>query len=245
MTITFALNINDDNNSLSPEDGLPFGDLGLLASSLSEAINSKENEKCTLYKIENHGYTPHFITSSKITYQNFIEVHRSIYEKDVNSLTKEEVKYANTLKKVLKKGKYIEALDKDLNPVTKIYSNDIEKGVEAFNSITTITGIISEIGSQKLDDTSHIYLHGVGYKIYISPQQDAELSQYYKGAFLELKVNQRRSIKTGRIVSARLLKSKVKADLSFTESLKSLTAEDLSFLGDIESIDDILSYLRS
>jgi hypothetical protein len=74
----FALNINDDANRLSPQDGLSYGDLGVLIKSLDTAINPKDGEKCTLYKVENHGYTPHFITESKATYQNFVDVHKNL-----------------------------------------------------------------------------------------------------------------------------------------------------------------------
>ena len=114
----------------------------------------------------------------------------------------------------------------------------------AFNSITSISGIISEIGSQKLDDTSHIYLHGINYKIYISQLQDAELKKFYKGAVLELKINQKRSVKDGSIISAKLIKTKVKSELSLTQSLQLLSNDDLSFLSDINTIEDILTYIN-
>ena len=159
MTYEFALNINDETNGLTPTQGLAFGDLGLLAISLDKAISNKDGNKCTLYKIENHGYTPHFTTGSQGTYNNFIEVHKNIYEKGIKNLNKTEANYANTLKKVLPKGTFIEALDTNNKSISKIYPSDIENGVKTFNSITSISGIISEIGSQKLDDTSHIYLH--------------------------------------------------------------------------------------
>jgi hypothetical protein len=240
----FALNIGDETGQLSPDNGIKLSELGQLSLDLDNAINAKDGHKCTLFKIENHGYTPHFKTESKLTYQNFIEVHKNVYEKGYANLSKTEKKYATTLKRILTTDRYIEALDQNLQPITRIFPKEIEKSVESFNSITTIVGIISEIGSPKLDDTSHVYLHGIGYKIYISTLQDVELKKYYKDAVLELKVNQKRSIQSGRIISARLIRAKVKANISLTESLKSLTEEDLSLLGNLSNVDDILSFLH-
>lgn len=117
--------------------------------------------------------------------------------------------------------------------------------VEAFFSITTQSGIISEIGGQKLDDTSHIYLDGIDYRIYIKPEQDAFLRNHYKSSFLDLKVKQRRSIKTGRIISAQLLSIRVKENISFTDSIQKLSKEDLSFLDKINNYEDILALIRS
>jgi hypothetical protein len=136
-------------------------------------------------------------------------------------------------------------LDNDLKPISRIYSNEIEKGVESFYSITSQSGVISEIGSLSLDETSHIYLHGVDYKIYINTDQDTFLRNHYKSTSLELKVKQRRSVKTGRIISAKLLAVRIKEDISFTDSLKRLSKDDLSFLDKINNYQDILALIRS
>ena len=241
----FALNINDNKQQLSPKDGLEFGDLGVLIKHLDNAINPQEPAKCTLYDIQNHGYTPHFITSSKNLYTNFIELHQNIYEKSVNDLRREEATYANSLKRILGKDKYVEPLDNDSKPLFRITSEEIEKGVDTYNNITNIAGIVSEIGSQKLDDTSHVYLHGVEYKIYITVQQDAFLKKYYKGAMLDFKIKQRKSIKSGRVVNAHLISIKIKSELTIGESMATLNEDDLSFLKDISSYEDILTLIRS
>jgi hypothetical protein len=241
----FALNINDEKQGLNPENGLAYGDLGLLINHLDKAINPKDGKKCTLYEISNHGYTPHFNTESKDLYTNFIEVHKNIYEKGINDLKKEEATYANTLKRVLSKDKYVEPLDNDSQPILRILGSEIERGVDTYNVVTNQSGVISEIGSPKLDDTRHIYLHDVDYKIFISNAQEDLLKQYYRNGVLDLKIKQRRSIKTGRVINALLISIKIKQNLTLSESLSTLTNEDLSLFGNINNHEDILTLLRS
>jgi hypothetical protein len=245
MDYRFALNIVDEITGYSPENGLPYGDLGSLVKSLDFAINPKDNTKCTLFKIENHGYTPHFITQSGITYNNFIDVHKNIFERPINNLNKRENLYAKVLSKILKRGQYIEALDANQFPVCRITSDQIIKGVDYYNSITSITGIISEIGSRTLKDDSHIYLDGFDYKVYINEQQDYFLKNHYKSSTLNLRLKQKIAVDSGRVISAKLLAYDIKSGLSFTESMSKLSDEDLSFLKNVNTHEDILALIRS
>lgn len=241
----FGLNINAEEYSLTPEDGLAFGELGVLINHLDKAINPQDGNKCTLYSVQNHGYTPHFITNSSLLYGNFIEVHRNIQEKEISELRKTEATYANTLKRILSNDKYVEPLDNTLTPFLRLTGNEIEKGVETYNIVTTQSGIVSEIGSPKLNETRHVYLHNSEYKIFITPQQEELLKGQYRSGVVELKLKQRRSIKTDRIVSAQLLDVRIKPELTLSESLKLLTEEEFSSLTKFESAEDIITLLRS
>jgi len=243
MEYQFALNINDDNNNLNPRQGLDYGELSDLVRNLKGAINV--SGWCSLFAIENHGYTPKFITNTLPIYEGFIEVHRNIGERGLLDLNRQEQVYAATLKKILNKGQFIEALDKDDIPISKIYSNEIEKGVETYQTITNQSGIITEIGAPKLDKTSHIYLDGITYKIYIEPQQDQDLREHYKRSTIDFKLKQRRSVKTNRVVSAQLITYKVKSIKTLSESLKELSQDDLSFLKDVNSYEDIIRLIHS
>lgn len=245
MTYKFALNINDDKQQLTPEDGLDFGDLSELTGHLRTVLNSKKNGKCTLSSIENHGYTPNFTTKSEIVYTRFINVHKDIQEKSVNDLTKEEAIYANTLKKILSTDKYLEPIDNNRKPLFRLTAKDIDTTAENYSVITNSSGIVSEIGSPKLEDSRHIYLHNSDYKIYISAAQEQLLKEYYRKGFVELKLKQRRSIKSGRILNALLISLKVKPEITLQQSLSELTQEELSIFEDITSTDDILTLLRS
>lgn len=241
----FALNINTEKEELSPENGLESSSLGVLINHLDKAINPKGGAKSVLYKVENHGYTPNFITGSQVLYDNFINVHKNLQEKKIRELNKEEATYATTLKRILSKDKYVEPLDNDAQPILRLTGKQISKGAETYNVITNQTGVISEIGSPNLEDAIHIYLHNIDYKIFINAQQEEILKQQYRNGEVTLKLLQRRSIKTDRIVSAQLINLQIKEIKTLAESLSSLSDEELSSLGNFKSADDILTLLHS
>lgn len=241
----FALNINNEDQLLTPKNGLPFGELGVLINHLDKAINPKDGKPCVLYSIENHGYTPNFLTESELLYNKFIDVHKNIQERELTELNKEEATYASTLKKILSTDKYVEPIGNDDQPLFRLSGKEIERGVENYSIVTNQSGIISEIGSPKLDEVRHVYLHDVEYKIFITPQQEELLKKYYRDGVVDFKVKQKRSIKSGRIISATLISFKIKPDLTISESLSTLSQEDLSFVDKIETADDILILLRS
>lgn len=245
MPYTFALNINDEQGNLTVEDGLPFGDLGSLIKSLDGAIKSTDKQKCTLFAIDNHGYTPHFITKSDKLYENFISVHTNIYEKSIEDLSYNESEYAKTLKKILKEGQYIQAIDANYKTICTIKQKDIEKAIDSYFNIVNKTGIISEIGTKDKSKPNHIYVYGLDYKIYITEQQDSALKNFYKSGKLDFKLRQRVSVETGKIQSAKLLSFKTKNDLSFTESLANIDPTDITFLDNVNTHEDIISLIRS
>ena len=229
MPYEFALNINNEALGLTPKNGLPFGDLGELIKQLDLAMDTKKNGKCILFDVQNHGYTPCFITESKITYEKFIDIHNNIYERAIVDLNKSEAAYASRIKKLLKNGTYLEALDTDHNTIRRIYPSEIEKSVDFYRVTKSISGVISQIGAQKLDKTSHIYVDGHDYKIFITAEQDEKLRQCYRNedAFLDLKIIQKRSIQSGRVLNAELISHKIKLNKTIQESLSELSSDDL------------------
>lgn len=245
MPFNFALNINDEKQGLTPEDGLDFGDLSELTGHLRKLLSSKKNGKCTLSSIENHGYTPNFTTQSEMVYTNFIRVHRDIQEKSIQDLNKDEATYAISLKKILSTDKYVEPLDNNKLPLFRLTSKDIDATASNYSVITMLSGMVTEIGSPKLEDSRHIYLHNLDYKIYISAAQEQVLKEEYRKGFIEAKLKQRRSTNTGRVLHAILIAFKVKPDITLQESLSQLTQDELSIFENINSSDDILTLLRS
>jgi hypothetical protein len=245
MSYKFALNINDDNQQLHPQDGLDVGDLSDLTGDLKKILNSKKEGKCTLFSIENHGYTPNFITKSEVVYSNFIKVHKDIQEKGISDLSKDEAKYANTLKRILGDDKYIEPIDNNRKSLFRLTSKDIDTVADNYSVITNRSGIISEIGSPKLEDKRHIYLHNVDYKIYISDVQEQILKDNYRNGVVELKLKQRRSSKSGRILNAILISVTRKLDITLSEVFKDFSVDELSIFEGVSGHDDILKLLRS
>ncbi|MBS1630005.1 MAG: hypothetical protein JST27_08085 [Bacteroidetes bacterium] len=238
MPFDFALNINSDAGALSPDKGLDIKQLGPLAQSLGVAIDDGQNSLCTLHDIQNHGYTPHFLTESETIYNNFISVHRNIYERGTSDLSRAERSYANILKRVLKRDQYVQPLDVESKPICKIYRTEIKTDIPHFHSITNVTGIVSEIGGERIDQTTHILLHGLDYRIYITVEQDEQLSPYYKKGVIEFKLKQKRNTKNGQVTSARLITFKVKPANSLYDVLNGLQPDEIPLFNDPSNKDE-------
>lgn len=245
----FALNINSDNQELTPENGISIDVLCPLALELNKAISGGTKAKSILTSIENHGYTPNFTTGSKDVYENFISVHKHIAQRSLGDLTRAEKSYAETLKKFLGKNLYVQPLDEKKEPFCKIYSEGI--GVEAvshFYAVKNRFGVIIEIGSPSISSKTHIYVHGLDYKIYISEAQDAELKHHYRDtqSIIDFKLKEKISVKTGDVMSANLLSYKARSkEKSLYEALNSIDKEDITFLNGVEEHEEIIRLLRS
>ena len=146
---------------------------------------------------------------------------------------------------MLSADKYVEPIDNEKKPLFRLTAKDIDATAENYSLITTQSGIVSEIGSPKLEDSRHIYLHNFDYKIYITAAQEILLKEHYRKGFIEIKLKQRRSTRSGRILNAVLIAFKVKPEITLRESLSELSKEELIIFENINSADDILTLLRS
>lgn len=245
MQYKFAVTIQDKKSAMTPKKGIDMEELGVLVMDMKKAIDAKDGSNITLYDISNHGYTPNFVTDSKQQYQNYVSVHQNIFEKPLEDLRPKEAKYAQTLKNVLHHGRHLESFGLRSKPIAKIYPGDIEKSVETYNSITNIDGIVSEMGAPDINLRTHVFLSGHDYKIYTNPQQDDTLKSYYRQLPLSLKVKQKVSIRSGRIISAILIDISPKTPGNFVENIQSLTNDDLSFLKNSPTHQDILNLIRT
>ena len=245
-TYKFSLTINNSKGSFSPTKGVDIGDLAPIISTLKNAIDSEDGSYCTLYDISNHGYTPRFITNSKKQFENFVSVHQNIEERTFEDLRAKELKYAKAIKSSLRKGSFLEPfVGMKRKPIARIIPTHINKAVDTYSSITDIYGVISEIGSPSISGKPHIFLDGMNYKIYISANQDIDLRNYYRTKRISLKVKQKISIKSKRIISAQLIGFDVPTEGDIMSNIRSLPPEDLSFLQHINSVDDIINMLKS
>jgi hypothetical protein len=234
MEYTFSLTINDESQSFSPTQGLDYGDLGLLLHDLKEATDPKDGSICTLYKISNHGYSSNFITESELRYRRFIDVHLNIHNRQVEDLQPKEAKYARRLRRLLISGRYLNPYDMDNQLITTIHGSQIDQTVDSYYSVTTVTGVISQMGAPRLNKGTHVYLDSLDYKIYTSGEQDIELRPHYRSSKLTLSIRQKRSLADNRVINASLMSYRVLSSLNIIESLRSLGADDLTYWQDVQ-----------
>lgn len=233
-TYSFALKFNNDDGSITRTNGLSMSELGQLVVDLSNAMGQEDIAKCFLFEVKESSQFFGFLTSSIINHARFAEVHQNIEERSLSDLSDKEAKYAKTLKRVLKGNLYCEALNNDGNKIVKLYSKDIQKEVEHYFAVKTISGIISEMGSPNLEAQPHINLDGLSYKILTTEEQDMDLRKYYRAGSLSLRVKQKISLAKDNIMGATLLDFRPKSASLFPDSLSDIGKDELDqFLSSI------------
>lgn len=241
----FKLRFDDDQNSLTKQKGLSIKELSILLKALDDVSNTGDESSITLMSIEEGSYIPFFAIFGQNRYERLVTTHENIDFKGLNDLTKEERKYVKTInKELLVNNRFIESIDNENNVISKVYSTEINKSVEHYFRITTITGVISEIGSPNLKGQTHIDVDGVGYKIHTNLDQDLELRKYYRINKVQFKIKQKVSVERDKVISAKLLDFKVHNEGNLIENLSKLKQEDLSIVRDIHSHEELLRLVR-
>lgn len=230
----FSLNINNESETITRRSGFNIYSLGSLLSGLSRATNPGDNSPCALDRVDNHGYTPHFVTNSFDRYRSFVNVHRKIVSVTMNELSADERYYAKILKRVLSGGKHLEAYNNENQIINRIDPAQIGNGkAESYHIIKTVEGVIRQIGGKNLTRGTHIMLNGVPYKIMTSAQQDTSLGPFYKDTKLSLRVKQKCSLEDGHVLYAVLLSFRVHSKLTLIEGVEQL--EGVSFISESDS----------
>lgn len=243
MSIRFSLTINDPEHSMSPENGVPMCDLGALLCDMFAATDPGDKSKCIMYGVSNHGYTPELITDSNLRYERYVDIHQRIHERGIEDLNNLEAKYARTLKRILKNRLFLEPYDKDQKLITTIHPSEIKNTVNGYYNLTTVYGTISEMGSPSLDKSTHIYLHETNYKIFTTKEQDSALRPNYRIGRLRLKLRQKRSLDTDRVISATLIAFEPMTGLSLVESLATMPDDDFEAFAGMDDQSDLFEYL--
>jgi hypothetical protein len=203
--IKFSIKIDDDVHSLNKENGIPIDKIGELLKALYGAIENGTGHKITLGQVWGNCYALDFYTKDTGIYDNFIAVHKNIEQVEIDDLPFEQKKYAVTLKSILGKDFYLTAYDQDDTPVAAIDDIGKKQIRSYYYSTDTVYGIVSELGSSTLTNAKkHIYIDGLGYKIFISKDQDLEIKPYYGTQKLRVEIRQKRSTTDGHIINSEL-----------------------------------------
>ena len=238
----FSLQIDDDNHTLSADNGISIDMLSKLLEKLNKAINSDDSTIITLSEIRGNCYAMDFSSEHERDYKRFEIIHKNISQVSYIDLEPEVRDYAKTLKHILGGKYYIKALDQDRNEIVKI--KDIGKDDSAlyYFDRTDIYGVVSQLGAPKLSASrKSISIDGFTSKIFISGDQDLKLKQYYGTDKLRIKLKLKRSSIDGHIINAEMISFQPVSNQTLSEKLSETPFIELNFMKGVETIDDIVN----
>jgi hypothetical protein len=244
-TYKFYLKFDDDKKSLSRLRGLSLKELHVLLKAIDDVTNLGDNSFISISNIEEGSYMPVIVTDSEPRYNKLLKVHQDLEIMSFDELPKEELKYAETLiRNLLGEDRFLESYDNDQNLVSKVTGKEIGKEIDSYNAITTISGVISEIGAKSLQGKTHIEIHDLGYRIFTTPEQDIALKQFYRDGKVSFKIKQKITTRKKKVASASLLDFKPSKKGSLMENLNALTQDALLIVKDIHSHEEVLRLIR-
>ncbi|GGB30262.1 MULTISPECIES: hypothetical protein [Mucilaginibacter] len=240
--IKFSIKIDDEAHSLNEEDGIGLDKIGDFLKNLYCAIDNGTEHKVTLGNVRGNCYALDFYTRDNALYENFLTVHKNIEQLDVDSLPIEQKRYAASLKAILGGKYFLTAYDKNDQEVAAINEIGKKQIASFYYSTDTVYGILSELGSSTLTSAKkHIYIDGIGYKIFISRDQDLELKPFYGTHKLRIELRQKRSSTDGHIVNSELLSFTAVSKGNLIDNLNDSDAIELKILKNTHTIEDILN----
>ena len=143
---------------------------------------------------------------------------------DKNAMRKESVV------RVVKRLRQEYLLSEESNIQATIQQEYKEENVEIYFSITSVYGIIIQIGADTLEGKSKIKVDGLDYFIYITKEQDNEISKYYRNPekMIRFKIKQKKILTSGEIISAELINFSVPKNGNFIDALSALPPDTFS-----------------
>lgn len=238
--IKFSIKIDDDEHSLSSEDGIPVNEIGGLLETLFAAIDTSSGEKLTLGQIRTGSYVLDFYSNDAGYEKNFVRLHKDIDEIPFDDLLPEQRKYVSKLSIVLGDKYKLTAYDKEQKEVAIVNTFSKSSLPNFYYTTDTVYGIIIELGRPSLGAKKHISIPGISYKIFISEEQDLTLKKLYGTHHLQIELKQKRSVIDGHIVNSELDSFTIISGNSLTDNLKTEGYIDFHLIEDTNTIEDIL-----
>ncbi len=240
---TCKLQIEGLYRKLSLEDGLNFKDLTELFQKLSKCLG-KEANKFTLTHIENTSYSPLLETDDLEVVNSFNVIHEYISATEVERLSKEQQDYARALNKILfANNLYLTTHNSNDETSFKLTGLTKLDSKQYYFSITTLYGKVVSLYGKNEDRPSIAIITSSGqdYYINVTPEQEKEVSHFYKGLNLRLRVRLKKDIKDGNVLQCNLIDYTIPNDLTFLQSIENVRLE----YGDIfKNISDSAKHLN-
>lgn len=232
----FTLRFDDEEHSLTAQNGLPIEQLAEVLSSLSKAVNLAKDEHLVLSEIRGNCYALNLSTNSVTAHEKLKIIHKKISDNDYVGLNNDQKKYASKLKLIISTGLSLQAYDKDKTFKVEVVDVELPKSPAYYFEISSISGIVTSIGGVTLEGKVSIHINKSSFEIGVNDKQELELIQYYKKDKLRFIVNKRIDLQTNQVKDAIL----IEYESIISEKLPNYGQKLRVKLGDIlyDSLDD-------
>ncbi|QEM07445.1 hypothetical protein DIU31_029555 [Mucilaginibacter rubeus] len=240
------LQIEGNNRKLSNEDGINIKDLTELLSKLIRCLGDKA-ATFTLIDIENSSYSPTLDTDDEVGVDKFNEIHEAVGDNNFKRLPKYEKDYAIALNKLLfEKGLHITVSNTRDERKIKLSSLTKKEDKNYYYSITSITGQVQALYG-KVEANPHVFVrtsNGFEYSIYVTREQELQLSKFYKNANIRFRIRSRIEIANGEATQSNLLDFTLLND-KFYNTVQNVKKEYGDIFDHIEDSAQLLQNLRN
>jgi len=225
-TFDFILRFDGRDRHLTAKDGLSIKDLSSLLSSLYGALNIGDRDKLVLSEVRGNCYAINLTTNNEVVHETLKVVHRKISENDFDGLNQKQLKYADTMKSILKDNLYLQAYDEMKDFKVEVDEIKIPELPPFYYEISTVYGIVTSIGGRSIDATSYIKINGQPYDIKVTRSQEKNLIPFFKKNRIAFVLNKKISTEDNLIKGAELVSFEVTQEQSFLESINQVRDDD-------------------
>lgn len=240
----FHITIDDKKGSLNKENGISIDKIGDLLKGLYTAIDDGKKIKCSLSNVSGNCYRLDF-TSKNIDHEtNFIELHQNIKELNFDQLPNKLKDYARVLSGILNNEYCLIVFNSQKKQITTIKEINYRKKIESYYTYNTIYGYLSQVGDKTVSSTvKNISIDGYSRQIKVKDGEDIQLNPHYRKQKLRVRVKEKRTVNSDRVISAELIEFDVVNSGSLSQNLKKTANVKLNILKGKKSLDEVINAL--
>lgn len=237
-----TLRFDNDEHSLTKNNGLGIDEVSNLFSALHKALNLDKNKKVVLSEIRGNCYATQITTESITTHEKLKLIHSKVSDNDYEGFTIDERKYAQTLKAVLGDNLNLSIYNDQKDFDVKVRDISMPDLPQYYYVIGSVEGVITGIGSKSLDRKSKIQINGNPFDISILPSQESKLIHYFKSGKLRFTVKEKIKFDTSKVLSAEIQSFEVLSDEDLFNNVRKIKHKYPNGL--FPNLDDSVDYVR-
>ena len=241
----FTLRFDNDEHSLTAENGIPADEVGKILIDLTNALG--KGHQIVLSEIKGNCYALNIATKQHITHEILKVIHKKVSENDFVGLNVDQRKYVHTLKFILNKEKaYLDVYTRNKEEYhVKVSNIIIPESPKQYYELGSIYGKITAIGGKTLDGKTFIKINDGNFDIEITPDQERQLISHYKKTKLLLTIKKKIDFNNEGILSAILEDFEEVPESEFFKGLKSISKQYPNGLFSVENNEDLVFQLRN